>query len=149
MKICFPSSSGGHLTQLYALKPWWSSFDRVWVTFNKEDTRSLLKDEKTVFCFYPTHRNMVNLIRNAFLAFKVLWKERPNVIVSTGGGIAVPFFYIGKLFGCKLIYIEVYDRIDSPTLTGKIVYPVTDKFLVQWEEQKKYYPKGELWGQAI
>lgn len=149
LKICFPVSSGGHLTQIYALKQWWNLFDRFWVTFNKADAKSLLKNEKTIFCFYPTNRHVINLMKNTILAFSVLWKERPDVIVSTGAAIAIPFFYIGKLFGCKLIYIEVYDRIDSPTLTGKIVYPVTDKFLVQWEEQKKYYPKGELWGQAI
>ena len=51
--------------------------------------------------------------------------------------------------GKKLIYIEVYDRITSPTLTGKIVYPITDKFILQWEEQKKYYPKGECIGGLI
>lgn len=44
--------------------------------------------------------------------------------------------------GAKLIYIEVFDRIDKPTMTGKMVYPITDKFVVQWEEQKKVYPKA-------
>ena len=77
-----------------------------------------------------------------FLAFKVLRKERPDVIISSGAAVAVPFFYVGKLFGAKTVYIEVYDRIDIPTLTGKLVYPVTDKFILQWEEQKKFYKKG-------
>ena len=44
--------------------------------------------------------------------------------------------------GAKLIYIEVFDRIDKPTMTGKLVYPIVDKFIVQWEEQKKVYPKA-------
>jgi len=56
--------------------------------------------------------------------------------------IFVPFFYIGKLFGSKTVYIEVFDRIDAPTMTGKLVYPVTDRFIVQWEEMKKVYPKA-------
>lgn len=64
------------------------------------------------------------------------------MIISSGAAVAVPFFYIGKLLGAKLIYLEVYDRIDSSTLTGKLVYPVADKFLVQWEEMKKVYPKA-------
>ena len=93
-------------------------------------------------CFYPTNRNIKNLIRNIFVAWKVLKKEKPDLIISSGAAVAVPFFYLGKLFGAKLIYIEVFDRIDKPTMTGKMVYPITDRFIVQWEEQKKVYPKA-------
>ncbi|GAH94597.1 unnamed protein product, partial [marine sediment metagenome] len=87
-----------------------------------------LNGEKTYWGHYPTNRNIKNLIKNTFLAIKILIEERPDIIVSTGAGVAVPFFYIGKLLGAKLIYMEVYDRIDSPTLTGKIVYPIVDAF---------------------
>ena len=69
-------------------------------------------------------------------------KEKPDLIISSGAAVAVPFFYIGKLMRIKLVYIEVFDRIDKPTLTGRLVYPITDRFVVQWEEQKKVYPKG-------
>lgn len=85
---------------------------------------------------------MKNLIRNTILAWKVLRKEKPDLIVSCGAAVAVPFFYFGKLFGAKTVYIEVFDRIDASTLTGKLVYPVTDKFIVQWEEMKQIYPKA-------
>lgn len=149
MKICLATSSGGHLTQLYALKPWWEKHERFWITFNKEDARSILKSEKTYWAYYPTNRNIKNLFKNLFLAWRVLRKERPDIIISTGAGVAVPFFWLGKLFGCKLIYMEVFDRIDSPTLTGRLVYYLTDKFLVQWEEQKRFYPKGERWGSVF
>ena len=71
-----------------------------------------------------------------------LLKEKPDVIISSGAAVAVPFFYLGKLMGKKLIYIEVFDRIDKPTVTGKMVYPITDRFIVQWEEMKKVYPKA-------
>ena len=146
MKVCFVTSSGGHLTHLMQLKPWWNDKERVWVTFNKADSKSILKDEKKYWCYFPTNRNVKNLIKNTFLAFKVLKKERPDFIISTGAAVAIPFFYLGKLFGAKTIYIEVYDRIDKPTITGKIVYPITDTFILQWEEQKKFYPHGELLG---
>ena len=72
----------------------------------------------------------------------MLRKERPDLIISTGAAVAVPFFYLGKLLGAKTMYIEIFDRIDSPTLTGKLVYPVTDRFIVQWEELKRVYPKA-------
>lgn len=149
MKLCLVCSSGGHLLQLHILKPWWSKYERFWVTFRKEDALSLLKEERIYFAYYPTNRNVKNLIRNSFLALKILRKEKPDIIVSTGAGVAIPFFYLGKFFGAKTVYIEVYDRIDSPTITGRVVYPITDCFFIQWEQQKKFYPKGIVLGEIL
>ena len=117
MKVCLVGSSGGHLTHLYMLKPFWKDKERFWVTFDKEDAKSMLKGEKVYPCYFPTNRNLKNLIKNTF-------------------------FYLAKLMGSKLIYIEVFDRIDKSTLTGKLVYPIADKFIVQWDEMKKVYPKA-------
>ena len=93
-------------------------------------------------CYYPTNRNLKNLLKNTVVAWKVLRKEKPDLLISSGAAVAVPFFYLAKLMGKKLIYVEVYDRIDKPTLTGRLVYPIVDCFIVQWEEQKKVYPKA-------
>ncbi len=142
IKICLVGSSGGHLTHLYMLKPFWKSKKRFWVTFEKEDAKSLLSGEKIYGCYYPTNRSLKALIKNSILAWKVLKEEKPDLIISSGAAVAVPFFYIGKLLGAKLIYIEVFDRIDKPTMTGKMVYPITDRFIVQWEEQKIVYKKA-------
>ena len=142
MKICLVGSSGGHLTHLYLLENLWKKHDRFWVTFDKEDAKSLLENERKYWCYHPTNRNIKNLIKNTILAISLLRKERPDVIISSGAASAVPFFYIGKLMGIKLVYIEVYDRVSTPTLTGKLVYPVTDAFIVQWDEQQKIYPKA-------
>ena len=142
MKVCLVGSSGGHLSHLYMLKPFWQDKERFWVTFNKEDANSILEGEQVYHCYYPTNRSLKALLINTRLAWKVLRKERPDVIVSSGAAVAVPFFYLGKLFGMKTIYIEVFDRIDKPTMTGKMVYPVTDRFIVQWEEMKQVYKKA-------
>ncbi len=142
MKVCLVGSSGGHLTHLYMLKPFWSNKERFWVTFDKEDAKSLLCNEKVYSCYFPTNRSLKALIINAKLAWRILRKENPDLIVSSGAAVAVPFFYLGKLFGIKTVYIEVFDRIDKPTMTGKLVYPITDRFVVEWEEMKKVYPKA-------
>ena len=142
MKIALVGSSGGHLTHLYLLKKFWENEDRFWVTFDKTDAKSILKEERFYPCYYTTNRNVKNTIKNTILAFKILRKEKPDLIISSGAAVAVPFFWLGKLFGAKTVYIEIFDRIDKPTLTGKLVYPVTDKFIVQWEELKKVYPKA-------
>ncbi len=139
LKVCLVGSSGGHLTHLYMLKPMWKDMKRFWVTFDKIDANSILKDEQVYHCYFPTNRNIKNLIKNTFLAIKVLRKEKPDLIISSGAAVAVPFFWLGKLRGAKTVYIEVFDRIDKSTLTGKLVKPVTDKFIVQWDEMKDVY----------
>ena len=142
MKVCLVGSSGGHLTHLYMLKPFWNKKDRFWDTFAKGDARSILEGEKVYSCYYPTNRSLKALIINTKIAWKTLRKEKPDLIISSGAAVAVPFFYLGKLLGAKLIYIEVFDRIDKPTITGKLVYPIVDQFIVEWEEMKKVYPKA-------
>jgi UDP-N-acetylglucosamine:LPS N-acetylglucosamine transferase len=149
MKLGMICSSGGHLLLLHLLKDFWEQHDRFWVTFNKEDAVSLLKEERTYWAYFPTNRNMFNLVRNFFVAVKVLLKEKPDILVSTGAGVAIPFFYLGKLLGKKLVFIEAYERIDNPSLTGRLVYPITDAFILQWEEQQKHYPKGKVLGQLL
>lgn len=135
MKVCLVGSSGGHLTHLYMLKPFWENKDRFWVTFDKEDARSLLDKEKMYPCYYPTNRSLKALLKNTKIAWEILQKEKPDLIISCGAAVAVPFFYLGKLFGAKLVYIEVFDRIDKPTVTGKMVYAACEKALQQIEDR--------------
>jgi beta-1,4-N-acetylglucosaminyltransferase len=149
MKICLVGSSGGHLIQLRNLKKWWEKHSRFWVTFSKQDAVNSLKGESVYWAYFPTNRNALNFVRNLFLAAKILWREKPDILISTGAGVSVPFFYIGKLLGVKLVFIEVFDRINSSTLTGRLIYPVADLFILQWEEQKIFYPKGIYLGQLI
>jgi len=145
----FVCSSGGHLTQLYRLKPWWEQHDRRWVTFDTADATSLLAGETVAWAHYPTTRNIPNALRNLRLAWRLLRSERPDVVVSDGAGVAVPFFIIAKVLGSATVYLEVYDRIDSRTLTGRLCAPFTDLFCVQWPEQQALYPGSRLIGRLL
>lgn len=149
MKVLLVSSSGGHLLQLHRLGDWWRKHERLWVTFDTADAVSMLEDEDTVWAFRPTTRNLRNLIRNTLLAWRTLRTFRPDVVVSTGAGVAFPFFLLARLRRIKTVYIEVYDRIELPTLTGRLCYPISDLFLLQWEEQHRFYPKGRLIGRLL
>jgi len=149
-KVGIVCSSGGHLAQLHCLPDWWTTKDRFWVTFKKPDAESLLKDEHVYWGHFPTNRNIRNLVRNGFQALRVLRKERPDILVSNGAGLSVPYFWVGKIFfGCKTVYIEVYDRIDSPTLSARLVRPVLDKMVIQWEDQRTFYPEAENLGAVL
>ena len=149
MRVLLASSTGGHLGQLEALRPWWSEHERHWITFDKPDAQAMLAGEAVTWAYHPTTRNIPNLIRNTGLAFRLLRLAKPSVIVSTGAGVAVPFFVLAWLRGIPTVYLEVYDRIDSPTLTGRLCRPFTRLFLVQWEEQRKFYPGSVVVGPLL
>lgn len=149
VRIGLVGSSGGHLAQLMALRPLWESHDRFWVTFPTEDARSLLAKERVYWCHYPTNRNLKNLIRNTGLALSVLKRERPSHLLSTGAAVAVPFFYVGRVQGADLVFIETFDRIDTPTLTGRIVHPITQHMFVQSPEQLGLYRRAEVLGPLL
>jgi UDP-N-acetylglucosamine:LPS N-acetylglucosamine transferase len=147
--VLLVGSSGGHLAQLLALRPWWDDRDRAWVTFRTPDATSQLAGERVTWAHHPTTRTVPNLVRNTRLAFQLLRKAKPSVIVSTGAGVAVPFFVLGWLRGIPTVYLEVYDRVDSPTRTGRLCRPFTRLFLVQWEEQRKFYPGSVVVGPLL
>src|SRR5687768_12775504 len=137
-------SSGGHLAQLVQLRPWWESCDRVWFTFDTEDVKSALEGEQVVFAHSPTTRNIPNALRNVVAAWRLLRRYRPDIVVSTGAGVAFPTFVVAKLLRIPTVFVEVYDRIDTPTLTGRLCQPLSSLFLVQWEDQLAHYRRAQL-----
>lgn len=146
MKVLMVCSAGGHLAQLYRLRPWWDRHERVWVTFGHPQAESLLRGERVVLAFAPTTRNIPNGMRNLRLAVKVIRAERPDVVISDGAGVAFPFFVVARLLGVGTVYLEVYDRISCPTLSGRLCYPLSSLFLLQWPEQAISYPRGKVIG---
>jgi beta-1,4-N-acetylglucosaminyltransferase len=147
--VLLVASNGGHLLQLTRLKHVWPSGRRMWVTFDKADSRSLLAGEDVVFAHHPTNRNIPNLLRNLVLAVKLSWKLRPAAVVSTGAGVAVPFCYVGRLFGARIVYIESFSRIHEPSLSGRLIHPVAHRFFVQWPELVGRFRKAEYRGTCL
>ncbi|MBB6118947.1 UDP-N-acetylglucosamine--LPS N-acetylglucosamine transferase [Nocardiopsis algeriensis] len=138
--ILLVASSGGHLAQLRSLRPWWQGRDRVWVTFRTPDAEAALEGERVWWAFHPTTRHLGNLVRNTALALRVLSRGRPGAVVTTGAGVALPFFALAWLLRVPTVYIEVYDRVDTPTLTSRLCRPFTRLYLAQWEEQRAFMP---------
>lgn len=133
-------SSGGHLAQLLPLRSLVDADHRTWVTFPTADAKGALDGESDVeWAHYPTTRNIPNLLRNTVMAWRVLRRTRPDFVVSTGAGVALPYFVLSRLFGARTVYIEVFDRIDSATLTARLCSPFTDLLAVQWAEQSTLY----------
>jgi beta-1,4-N-acetylglucosaminyltransferase len=127
-------SSGGHLLQLCALRQAWEDLDRAWVSFDKSDVRSLLADERVVHAHGPTNRNIGNLLRNGILAVKLIHELRPRAVLTTGAGVAVPFAWVARLYGARVVYVESMTRIEAPSLSMRMIAPVASRLYVQWPE---------------
>lgn len=134
--------------QMLALRPAWDDLSRLWVTLPAADTKALLDTENTIFAHGPTNRSIRNLWRNLLLALRLMRHSRPDVILSTGAGLAVPFFLVGKLFGARLVYVESMTRIHGPSLSGRLIYPFSDRFFVQWPEAATL-PRMEFAGRVL
>ena len=145
MKICITSSVGGHLTEVMQLKEIYLKYEHFFILNDKNNLPEELK-EKTYFITH-SERDWKFLV-NLYEALKILWKERPDVIISTGAGPAVPISIISKFFGCSIIFIESFAAVKHPTLTGRIMYYLADKFYYQWKYLEKFYPKG-IYGGSI
>jgi UDP-N-acetylglucosamine:LPS N-acetylglucosamine transferase len=131
-KVLIVASPGGHLMQMLALEPAWRDSERTWVTLRSTDVEYLLRDEDVEYGHGPTPRDIGNFFRNLRFARRVLRDQDPDVIISTGAGLALPFFVLGRLQRRRLIYVESITRVEKLALTGRLVYPLTDSFFVQW-----------------
>jgi UDP-N-acetylglucosamine:LPS N-acetylglucosamine transferase len=127
-------SCGGHLLTLWSLRSAWEEFSRVWVTFEKSDSRSLLGEERVVFAHGPTNRNLKNTLRNLPLAWRTIRAVRPKVVLTTGAGVAVPFAWIGRLYGARVVFVESISRIDDLSLSCRLVARICDRIYVQWPD---------------
>lgn len=148
--VMFISSVGGHLTQLLQLSKKFHNYDYILVTEKTDVTKDLNKKYCTEFLLhgsrhYPFSYIFIFLF-NIIKSFYLFIKYDPQVIVTTGTHTAVPMCYIGWLFGRKIIFIESFAKRISPTLSGRLVYPIATVFVVQWESMLKYYPKAKFWG---
>lgn len=146
IELFLVSSSGGHLEQLLLLRDAWGDRQRLWVTDDAADTRSRLKDEDAVFGDAPSSRSGRSLARNSARAFLLLRRHRPKVILTTGAAIAVPFSWLGRLFGADVVYIESVTRIDRPSTSLRLVRPVASRIYVQWPELAERIPTARYEG---
>ena len=147
-KVLFISSTGGHLSELMKLEPMFKDYDYRIIT-EKDSTTMYLEEKykgRVFFVPYSTRSKIISyffkysyiILKSIFLFLKI----KPDVIVSTGTHTAVPMCYFGKILRKKVIYIETFANINKKTVSGKMVYPISDIFIVQWKEMKKLYPKA-------
>jgi UDP-N-acetylglucosamine:LPS N-acetylglucosamine transferase len=149
MKICLVGSAGGHLTQLLELEDVWKKYDSFYVTYKRESSKNLSQIRKTYFVKDPI-RNPLYLFLTFLQSLYILLMENPDIIITTGAGVAISITLLGKFFGKKIVFIESLSRVENPSITGKILYHISDLFLVQWKSLlKKYGQKAKYRGRVL
>lgn len=147
--ICLICSSGGHLAQIKQLIPIVEKYNFFFVTEKNISTKDLCIKYKTYYLRQQERKNIFfifNLIYNTIKSLIILLRERPKIIISTGAGVVIPMCVFGHFLGSRIVFIESFAKINTPTITGRIVYKICDKFYIQWHDLKKYYPKAEYRG---
>ncbi|MFB5661024.1 PssD/Cps14F family polysaccharide biosynthesis glycosyltransferase [Alteribacillus sp. HJP-4] len=145
-KVLFISSVGGHLTQLMQLSPLFDKYNYHLVTEETAITKKLRDEHPTSYLVYGARNYPLSYIFkfsfNCVKSLLIFLQQRPDVVVTTGVHTSVPMCYIAKLFRKKVVFIESFAKTSSPTMSGKLVYPIADLFIVQWEGMLKHYPKA-------
>lgn len=147
-KILLISSAGGHFSELEKIQ---KKKENKYIVVTEKHGNTIKKEKEIdYFLKYGTRKSLFKyiyiFILNFFKAIKIIAKEKPDFIISTGAHSCVPFMYIGKIFGKKTIYIESYAKVTKASLTYKIIKPVTDLVIVQHEELLKIYKNAKYFG---
>lgn len=136
MKIALVCSHGGHLTEMLFLMDAFKDHDIFFVTYNNFRTEDLGYHKYLLENIKTSPIKMIKAF-NQFL--RIFRKEKPDIVISTGSEIALPAFIVAKLFRKKTIFIESWCRVQTKSATGKMVYYISDEFLVQWPQQLEIY----------
>ena len=143
-KLCFAASSGGHLDELLMLLPLMERYESFLVT----EKTSYQPAAGTIRRYYLLQVNrrekscLFKMLANACRSFKICLTERPDVTVCTGALATVPLCLLCKAFGKKLVFIESFAKVETPTLTGKLLYRFADRFYIQWPQLREHYPEA-------
>lgn len=148
MKACFIASSGGHWEELMCIRSIAEEHDTVYVTeAGGQANDSSLERLHVLPQINRRQKDFVwKFLKLLISAGQIMRQEKPDFIVTTGALIAFPFCVYAKLMGAKVIYIESFARVHDRSLTGRLVYPLADLFLVQWEPLLELYPKAKYVG---
>jgi len=149
IKICYTASAGGHTYELMQLNELFEKYPGILITESK-NAASVFEAVYTVDQVNrKSARYLFQFIKSFFSIWKIMKKERPTHIVSFGAMCTVPVCIIGKLMKIKVVHVESFTRIKDISLTGKILYPLADLFIVQWRQLVHKYPKAVYGGKLL
>ena len=143
-KICFAASCGGHLAELSMLKPLMNKYDSFVVTEHTGYSAAI--EAQRIYYVHQVNRKEKSMpfwmLLNSFKSLRIILIEKPDIVITTGVLAVIPLCLLAKLFRKKLIFVESFAKVTTPTKTGKLLYRYADQFYVQWPQMQKIYPNA-------
>lgn len=137
------------MVQAKQLAPVYENYEHFYVTHKGGVADEMKKTARVRTVPDVLRYNPLSWLMGAVLSVYVASVERPDVVITTGAGAVVFYCIFAKILGAKLIFIESMARIESPTLTARMLYPFADLFFVQWPGLLKYFPKAKFVGRLF
>lgn len=149
LKICLAASAGGHMSQLLNIVNNLNCHDSFYIT-TSDVMRDKLGECSEVYVVGECNReHLFKVIAVSFQCMKVILRENPNVVISTGAAVGCIVCFISKIIGAKIIWVDSITNVDRLSLSGRMVKNISDLFLVQWPDLVKKYENVEYAGALV
>ncbi len=148
LRIALVASAGGHLSQLLKLEAAWQERDVFYVT-----TQNLAGPNwgaaRTYAVGECNRQTPWRTLRVALRCLRIVLRERPDVVISTGAAVGCLSCLFGKVLGARVIWLDSITNVERLSLAGRIVRPLADLFLVQWPDLAARFKRVEYIGSVI
>lgn len=149
LKICLAASAGGHLSQLLKLAESWSGRDAFYVTTARAARGDLEKYGRVYIVGECNRRHPIQTVWVFFQCLKIAFRERPQVVISTGAAPGLLLCFAAKLTGAKIVWIDSIANVERLSLSGYMVRYFADICLTQWPELAERYGNVEYEGAIV
>lgn len=148
-KICLVASAGGHISQLLKLTDSWEGHESFCITTVDVVARKLQGFASIYVVGECNRQHPLKVMAVLLRCAKAVFREKPQVVISTGAAAGCMVCFLGKLLGAKVIWIDSITNVERISLSGRMVRFVADLFLVQWPGLAREYKDVEYVGTVI
>ena len=149
LRICLAASAGGHISQLLKLSQCWEGHRTFCVTTTKVVEEQIRKYGSVYIVGECNHQHPLRVLATLTRCLKAVVRERPDVVISTGAAAGCITCFLGKLLGAKVIWLDSITNVNRISLSGRLVRPIADLFLVQWRHLVGEHSNIEFVGTVI
>ncbi len=149
LKICLVASAGGHISQLLKLAATWNGYETFCVTTTRVVRNNLSKLGEVYVVGECNRQHPIRVIAVFLRCLRIMLRERPDVVISTGAAAGCMLCFLCKMIGAKVVWIDSITNVERISLSGRMVRYIADLFLVQWPELAGRYKKVEFVGTVV
>lgn len=149
LRICLVASAGGHTSQLLKLADSWQGYDTFCITTTEVVREKLKKHGRVYIVGECNHQHPLRVLKVLMRCIRIIMREKPDVVISTGAAAGCIMCFLAKLLGGKVAWIDSITNVERLSISGRMVRYIADLFLVQWPELAAQYSNVKYEGTVI